>query len=107
MDSHFTNLPLLEKLHEMIFYFTCSISKNRKGLPNGDENGAMEINEIKAYRSGNILLQKFRNKILFVTISYYFEHRTKVTEEKCKQNAFIKTITLMKIIILKINIQTK
>jgi len=30
MDSHFGNLPFLEHLHNLGYYFTCSITKNKK-----------------------------------------------------------------------------
>ena len=68
----------------MNYYFTCSIQKNKKGLPNKDENTNIKINEIKSYRSGCFLLQKFKNKNLFIAISNYYKHRTFFTEEICK-----------------------
>jgi len=84
MDSHFTNFPLLEHLHKMDYYFTCSISKNKKGLPNKEENINLESNKIKAYRSGDFLLVKFKNKKLFFAVTNYYAHRTFQITEKCR-----------------------
>lgn len=74
MDSYFTSLPLVEKLHDSGFYFTCSIQKNKKGLPNREENDKLK-EHIKAYRSGDFLVTKFNDNKLFIAISNYYKHR--------------------------------
>lgn len=55
MDSHFTNIPLLHKMQNMGYNFTCSIQRNKKGLPKKEENSKLASNSVKVYRSGNFL----------------------------------------------------
>ncbi len=42
MDSHFSNLPLLEYLHDIGLYHV-NIQENRKGLPNKVENEKKKV----------------------------------------------------------------
>ena len=49
MDKHFVNIPLLEHIHNWGFYFTCSIKRNKKGVPNKEEKDKLSYKEIKVY----------------------------------------------------------
>lgn len=75
MDSHFTNIPLLEHIHNIGLKFTCSIQRNKQGLPNKKENYNLPIDSIKAYRSGSFSITKYRDKTLFFHITNFYKHR--------------------------------
>lgn len=60
-DNFFTSVPLVKKLYEWKTFFTGTVRKNKKGLPDGIKQ-SFQVGQKKYYKQGKVLAFGYRQK---------------------------------------------
>lgn len=60
-DNFFTSVPLVKKLYELKTFFTGTVRKNKKGLPDGVKQN-LQVGQKKYFKQGKIVAFAYREK---------------------------------------------
>jgi len=90
-DSHFTSLKIIKHLSYLGFFATGVVKKNRKEIPNKEENKNISKGESIAYRYEDNLLIKYKDRKLLCILSNYYDNNFFNVDKKNGPNMTVPT----------------